>query len=532
MWQTYFQPTTVEEALRLLQEHAGQARVVAGGTDVLVELQRGVRPTTTLIDITALRELKYVRYADSRLQIGGLATHNDLIASEACVRHALPLVQACWEVGAPQIRTRATIAGNLITASPANDTIPPLLALDAEVVLVNSAGERVVPLREFYTGFRRTAIRPDELLREIRFAALQENQRGLFLKLGLRRAQAISVIDLAIVLTFTNQEPQDDSSVDPTGARSRFSVLPIADARITLGCLAPTIVRAPTAESYLQGKRLDEAVCVEAGRLACVDVTPIDDVRGSAAYRLATLANLVADGLRRLAAGRERQGWPDQPVLLETNAVGESVVSGQLSVAEDHGQRTTGNGQRTLTTISTIINGQPYTLEGAHTKSLLDALREDAGLTGTKEGCAEGECGACTVWLNGQAVMSCLTPAGQAHGAQTTTIEGLAGTVTLQRDKETSRQGNAGQETTDHGRLHPLQQAFITHAAVQCGYCIPGMLMAGAKLLEEQPHPDLDQVQVALSGNLCRCTGYRKILDAVLDAAGSRQHSSTERETA
>jgi carbon-monoxide dehydrogenase medium subunit len=509
MWQTYFQPTTLDEALDLLNRHAGQARIVAGGTDVLVELQRGVKPTATLIDITGLRELKYVRHENGIIRIGGLATHNDVIASEACVRYALPLAQACWEVGAPQIRTRATVAGNLITASPANDTITPLLALGAEVALIGPAGERVAPLRDFYPGFRRADIRPGELLREIRFPALAGNQRGLFVKLGLRRAQAISVIDIAIVLTFAelepgteNHEPAEDGAV----LGSSLSVLPIQEARIALGCLAPTIVRAPSAEAYLAGKRLSAETCAEAGRLACADVSPIDDVRGSAGYRLAALANLVADGLRRVAEGREREGWPERPVLLETTDGAQRTID-NLRSSVVH-RPSSG-----ITVIETVINGQKYSLEDAHTKSLLDALRENAGLTGSKEGCAEGECGACTVWLNGQAVMACLTPAGQAHGAAITTIEGLAA-------QTTGDQPGTMEQQTDRSSLHPLQEAFIRNAAVQCGYCIPGMLMAGAKLLDEHARPDIAQIQAALSGNICRCTGYRKILDAVLDAAG------------
>src|SRR4051794_40071211 len=123
MWQTYLQPTTVEEALRLLHEHAGEARIVAGGTDLMVELQRGIKPTSTVIDITRLKSLKYVKLHEEIVHLGALATHNDVLASDECVKRALPLAQACLEVGAPQIRTRGTVAGNIITASPANDTI-------------------------------------------------------------------------------------------------------------------------------------------------------------------------------------------------------------------------------------------------------------------------------------------------------------------------------------------------------------------------------------------------------------------------
>jgi carbon-monoxide dehydrogenase medium subunit len=459
MWSIYLQPRSLDEALRLLNEHAGKARLIAGGTDVLVELSRGVRPTETLIDLTAIPELRYIKEEAGQIRLGALATHNDVIASPLAVEHALPLAQASWEVGAPQLRTRATVAGNLVTASPANDTITPLIALDAEVVLTSVDGERVLPLREFYVGFRRTALAPNELIREIR-VPIAANRRGLFVKLGLRRAQAISVIDLAIALTFDGET--------------------ISDARIALGSLAPTIVRAEEAERALVGKTLSSDLAKEIARLTCAAVKPIDDVRGSGSYRLKTLANLTEHALERLHQGEEREGWPGRPVLLDTTT--EPATSAKPFDGA----------------IETTINGRAVTLDGAtRTKTLLDALREDAGLTGTKEGCAEGECGACTVWLDGQAVMSCLVPAPQAHGHAITTIEGLA----------------------CEARLHPLQQAFIDHAAVQCGYCIPGMLMAGAKLLDERRDPSLDEIQVGLSGNICRCTGYRKILDAVQAAA-------------
>jgi xanthine dehydrogenase iron-sulfur cluster and FAD-binding subunit A len=463
MWQTYLQPTSLAEALDVLREHGSHARIVAGGTDVLVELQRGVKPTTMLIDISKLQELKYIRVEDGWIALGALATHNDVILSTECHQYAAPLAQACWEVGAPPIRTRATIAGNVITGSPANDTIAPLLALDAQLILLNSMGERSVPLRDFYTGMRRTILRSDEILREIRFPMLSAQQRGLFLKLGLRRSQAISVINMALVLTFDRDDPRI-----------------VSKAQITLGCLSPLIIHAKTVEAYLQGKQLDATVCQEAGRLALSDARPIDDVRATAGYRLDTLSNLLTHALQRIAADDLSDAWMQQPVSLET-------AHDQTSPLPWHD------------VIETTINGQAYRFADAQRKTLLNALREDAGLIGTKEGCAEGECGACTVWLDGRAVMSCLVPAAQAHGARITTIEGLA-----------------------HGeQLHPLQQAFIDEAAVQCGFCIPGMLMAGAKLLDEHPHPSTEQIRVALGGNICRCTGYRKILNAV-ERVGAR----------
>jgi len=467
-------PTSLDDALAALRAHGAHGRIVAGGTDVLVELQRKADPAEVLIDVGALDELRYVRLENGRVRIGGLATHNDVLAAPFACEAALPLAQAALEVGAPQIRTRATVAGNLVTASPANDTIAPMLALGASVTLIAAGGrERTLPLDEFFTGFRRTALRPDELIREIHFPALGPERRGIFVKLGLRRAQAISVLALAIVV-----------EREPRGA--------VTDARIALGCVAPTVVRADVAENALIGATLDEETCALIGALARESAAPIDDVRGSAAYRREVIGALVADALQRLAAGTEAAGFPERPVLLETAAPRAA------SAMPFDG------------TLRATINGEPRTLPGVGDRTLLAMLRDDAGLTGTKEGCAEGECGACTVWLDGKAVMSCLVLASQAHGAAITTIEGLA----------------AGNDA-----LHPLQAAYVEAGAVQCGFCIPGMLMAGAKLLQERPAPTPDDDLVAISGNICRCTGYRKILDAMRDAAAGEAAERAPRET-
>ncbi len=465
MWQVYIQPTSVEEAIQVLSEKGSEARIVAGATDLILELERGVRKSiTTLVDITRIPGLRRIELdEDDTIHLGTLVTHNDCAASKLIRERAYPLARAAWEVGAPQIRTRGTVAGNLITASPANDTITPLMALGASVVLRSPHGERRVPLSEFYTGVRKTVMQPNEMLTEITFPAMTANQGGTFVKFALRRAQAISIVNAAIVLGF-----------DGTRVNS---------ASITLGAVAPTIIHASEAEEFLVGQQLNEAVMARASELAMGASRPIDDIRGSASYRAEMVKLITSRGIRSIRDHTQMAGFPGSPVLLSANEPG-AAVNREASRHPDE-------------PIKTTINGKPYAFRNGHDKTLLRLLREEGALTGTKEGCAEGECGACTVFLDGQAVMSCLVPAPRAHHADIVTVEGLA--------------------NGEH--LHPVQEAFIQDGAVQCGYCTPGFVMSAAKLLQEKPHPTRNEIEQAITGNLCRCTGYYKIVQAIEDAA-------------
>jgi carbon-monoxide dehydrogenase medium subunit len=474
LWKHYHTVSSISEALQLLNEHAPNARLVAGGTDIIIELERGQRPgIDTLIDISRVPHLSDIRLDGETIRLGALVTHNQVVGSALIQERAFPLAQAAWEVGAPQIRNRGTIAGNLITASPANDTITPLWALNASVTLASVRGERTVPLREFYTGVRRNVMQPDEMLIEISVPAMAANERGMFIKLGLRRAQAISVVNIAVVLGFDGDT--------------------ISKAAITFGCVAPTIISAPDAEAYLVGKTLTEATIAEAGKLAVKAARPIDDIRSSGEYRSAMIRVLTNRALIALQKGAERSNWPSDPAMLWGD--------GQI------GQAATVRDQETQP-IQTTINGKYVSLNSGQEKTLLRWLREDAHMPGTKEGCAEGECGACTVFLDGQAVMACMVPAPRAHGATITTVEGLA----------------------HEGTLHPIQRAFVEAGAVQCGYCTPGFLMAGAKLLEEHPQPTKEQIEQSITGNLCRCTGYYKIVDAFEKASQIAREADTKTE--
>ena len=467
----YVAPGSLSEAAELLSSHGAAARLIAGGTDLMLELSRGARSgIELLVDISGLPGLDRISYSDGRVTLGPLVTHADVIASASMLTAGLPLAQACLEVGSPPLRNRATVVGNIVTASPANDTISALVALGADVTMASVRGERSVPIAEFFSGFRQTVLDPDEIVTAVAFDALDganrsDGRRGVFVKLGLRRAQAISVVHAAVV-------------AETDGGR-------VADFVVALGSVAPTIITVPEAAELAIGRELSEAaddIATAAQRAAA----PIDDIRGSAEYRSHAVGVVVRRAVAALASGTEADRWPPESPRLAL-AASQDGVSTASSALEGPGDL-----------VTATVNGAQRSAAGAAGKTLMDWLRDDLGLTGTKEGCAEGECGACTVHLDGAAVFSCLVPAGRANGATITTVEGVASTV---------------------GDMHPFQQAMVDTGGAQCGFCTPGFVMSAVALLDEIAEPTADQITIGLSGNLCRCTGYCSIIEAVETAA-------------
>ena len=257
-------PKTVSEALGMLAEDV--AMLIAGGTNVLVDLRAGKYQPKALIDIARLSGLRGIRRDNGHLLIGGGTTISDLLIDPLIAQHATALKEAASVFANPLIRNRATVGGNLADASPAADTAPPLLALDAEVELATLDGTRRVPLVDFLVGVRKTLRRPDELLIAVRFPLSSSGTVSHFQKVGLRRADAISVLSAAVAVT--------------CDAEGRCTA-----ARIALGALAPRPLRATAAETLLIGQKLTPAAIAEAARLAGEAARPINDIRGSTDYR-------------------------------------------------------------------------------------------------------------------------------------------------------------------------------------------------------------------------------------------------------
>jgi xanthine dehydrogenase small subunit len=258
---TLLEPGSLSDALKMLRDE-GPLAPMAGCTDLYVALNYGTLKDTRFLNLWRLGGLRTIAQRGDLLSIGAMATHADVIRS-ALVQERLPmLVAACREVGGAQIQNRGTIGGNVANASPAGDTLPVLAAADATVVLQSASGTRCVPFNDFYTGYRQSVRRADELIIALDVPAVRGRQR--FRKVGTRAAQAISKVVIAIVDT---DEP-----------------------RIALGSVAPTVMRARRTEAALAaGASIDAAQ-----RLLMDEIAPIDDIRSTSVYRRRVAANLLA----------------------------------------------------------------------------------------------------------------------------------------------------------------------------------------------------------------------------------------------
>jgi CO/xanthine dehydrogenase FAD-binding subunit len=282
-------PRSLADAFAVLSGSTEDDQItpIAGGTDVMVRITGEIgEPPTRMLDLWRLDELRGISYDGEAISIGALTTYTEIRRSAPCREHLPALVDAAATIGAAQIQNRGTLGGNIANASPAGDTLPVLLALDAEIVVGGQRGERTIPAGEFWVAYRRTALAPDELILRIRIP-VAGGREARFRKIGTRRAQAISKVVMALAW-------RDGGNGASSGWR---------DVRVALGSVADRPIRAAAAEAALEGRSPTPEAADAAAEALASEITPIDDVRSTADYRRTVAARV----LHRLV--RDVGGW-------------------------------------------------------------------------------------------------------------------------------------------------------------------------------------------------------------------------------
>ncbi|HHY93602.1 MAG TPA: xanthine dehydrogenase family protein subunit M [Firmicutes bacterium] len=345
---TVYTASSLDDALAYLAEYGEETRVLAGGTDLLVWRREGKVRESRLLDISALDELRYLRAGAAGLEIGALTTHSQVVSSPLVQERAPLLGEACHTVGSVQIRNRGTLGGNLVTASPAGDTIPALFCLGARVLLASVRGSRQVPVEEFFLGPGRTVRQSDELVTGVLVPGITPDggpdavsgvpdtgsgtvsgvadtgagtavsgeryeERYVYLKLGQRNALSISIASVAVRLWISSQggclgseqaagagQCRQQGQEGRQVCRRRGQGQVCRQVAVAFGAVAPTVVRASRVEEALTGVPLDEVVPKEVASLAREEVRPITDIRASAEYRREMVVVLLTKALRRL----------------------------------------------------------------------------------------------------------------------------------------------------------------------------------------------------------------------------------------
>jgi carbon-monoxide dehydrogenase medium subunit len=256
------------EALKAKREYGEKAKLLAGGTDLMVLLKERKLKTEAVISLRHLHELNFIRENREGVTLGALVSHTD-VATSAVVRRRFPdLAEACLQIGAKQIQNLGTVGGNLCNASPAADTAPPLFLLDAVLALASTDGERRVPIHEFFVGPRKTVLKADEILKEIFIPKISGRRGATYLKLGRRQAMEIAIVGLGMAIHLNGSDQI------------------VSECRIAMGSVAPTVLRARSAEAVLREKEITGDLVDEVAAVAADAARPISDVRASAEYRL------------------------------------------------------------------------------------------------------------------------------------------------------------------------------------------------------------------------------------------------------
>ncbi len=465
MWQQYYLASSVDDALDILEQWRGQARLIAGGTDVLIDVREGKYQPACLVDISRIPGMDTIEEDETFIIVGACTTFHNLWTSPLIQQKAHLLAEAAGHLGAWSIQNIATLGGNVVTAQPAGDGSIALLALGAEAEIASRAGRRWVAVSSLFAGPGISRVDPHrEMITRFRWRKPGPRQASAYERIAQRETMALPIACCGVELQLTEDLER------------------IAWARIAMGPVAETPLRMVCAEDFLRDAPCREetyAYAAEQAAMACSLRT--SRLRATREYREEIVGVLVRRALRRaveLAKGGEvpRPAGRFKPAQPWSDAPWAPITDGRITFT---------------------LNGQEISLAPKPDATLAQVLREELGLTGTKVACNEGDCGACTVLVDGQTVVSCLYPVFKVHGRRVQTIEGMA----------------------QAGQLHPVQQALVCHDAVQCGYCTPGMVLTAVSLLQQIPEPTTEEIKRGLGNNYCRCTGYVKIVEAIKDAS-------------
>ena len=262
-----------------------RAKTLAGGTDLLVLLKDRKLKAEAVLSLRKIRELNFIRLEDGKgVRLGALATHGDAASSPVIQERFPELAEACSQVGASQVQNLGTVAGNLCNASPAADTAPPLLLMDALLTLASAAGERTVPIQDFFLGPRKTVLRSDEILKDIFIPEVPGRRGATYLKLGRRLAMEIAIVGVGVAISLNGSDQQ------------------IADCRIAMSSVAPIPLRARRGEQVLRSQTIKDELIEEAAEVAAEEASPISDVRASRGYRLDMIRVLCRRAAREALA--------------------------------------------------------------------------------------------------------------------------------------------------------------------------------------------------------------------------------------